>query len=123
MPPFSPAGTRSQRRASGRWPGSAADRIEGRNLSPIGDPAVPRPRPGRALVEPLAQSGRGSRADRTVEHLSMVAQDLRHAGRRLRRTPVITATVVLTLGLIRTTARADASIRPGLTTTQKLCYA
>jgi putative ABC transport system permease protein len=33
------------------------------------------------------------------EHLSMLWQDLRHAGRGLRRTPIITATVVLTLGL------------------------
>lgn len=33
------------------------------------------------------------------EHLSMLAQDLRHAWRCLRRTPLITATVVLTLGL------------------------
>ena len=33
------------------------------------------------------------------EHLSMLAQDLRHAWRGLRRTPIITATVVLTLGL------------------------
>lgn len=33
------------------------------------------------------------------EHLSMLAHDLRHAWRGLRRTPVITATVVLTLGL------------------------
>jgi predicted permease len=33
------------------------------------------------------------------EHLSMLAQDLRHAWRGLRRTPVIATTVVLTLGL------------------------
>ena len=33
------------------------------------------------------------------EHLSMLRQDLRHASRGLRRTPIITATVVLTLGL------------------------
>jgi putative ABC transport system permease protein len=33
------------------------------------------------------------------EHLSMLAHDLRHAWRGLRRTPIITATVVLTLGL------------------------
>ena len=33
------------------------------------------------------------------EHLSMLRQDLRHAGRGLRRTPVITATAILTLAL------------------------
>ena len=33
------------------------------------------------------------------EHLTMLRQDLRHAGRGLRRTPVITATAVLTLAL------------------------
>lgn len=33
------------------------------------------------------------------EHLSMLAQDLHHAWRGLRRTPVIMSTVVLTLGL------------------------
>ena len=33
------------------------------------------------------------------EHLSMLAQDLRHAWRGLRGTPIITGTVVLTLGL------------------------
>jgi putative ABC transport system permease protein len=33
------------------------------------------------------------------EHLSMLSQDLRHAWRGLRRTPVITATAVLTLAL------------------------
>jgi hypothetical protein len=37
VPPFSTAGTRSQRRASGRWPGYADDRIEDRNLRPIGE--------------------------------------------------------------------------------------
>jgi putative ABC transport system permease protein len=34
-----------------------------------------------------------------TEHLSMLRQDLRHAWRGLRRTPVITATAVLTLAL------------------------
>lgn len=33
------------------------------------------------------------------EHLSMLRQDLRHAWRGLRRTPIITATAVLTLAL------------------------
>ena len=33
------------------------------------------------------------------EHLAILAQDLRHASRALRRTPVITATAVLTLAL------------------------
>jgi putative ABC transport system permease protein len=33
------------------------------------------------------------------EHLSILKQDLRHAGRGLRRTPIITATAVLTLAL------------------------
>jgi putative ABC transport system permease protein len=33
------------------------------------------------------------------EHLSVLTQDLRHTGRGLRRTPITTATVVLTLGL------------------------
>ena len=33
------------------------------------------------------------------EHLSILGQDIRHAIRGLRRTPIVTATVVLTLGL------------------------
>ena len=46
----------------------------------------------RSLIVDLARTA-------PPEHLSMLKQDLRHAWRGLRRSPIVTATVVLTLGL------------------------
>jgi putative ABC transport system permease protein len=46
----------------------------------------------RSLVVDLVRTA-------SSQHLSILKQDLRHAGRGLRRTPVVTATAVLTLAL------------------------